>query len=108
MIHFTQGFISIKDSFQSRRFRMNKSQLLLSSAVASVIALGLADSAQAAEGKEKCYGVSKAGKNDCATKNGSHSCAGQSKADNDGNEWMYLAKGKCEKIGGSTKPIDKK
>ena len=32
-------------------------------------------------GKEKCYGIAKAGKNDCAAANGSHSCAGQAKAE---------------------------
>lgn len=54
--------------------------------------------AQAAE-MEKCYGVAKAGKNDCAT--GSHSCAGNSKADGEG--WLNTPKGLCDKlVGGST------
>jgi uncharacterized membrane protein len=50
--------------------------------------------------KEKCFGVAKAGQNDCAA--GAHSCAGQAKADNDANDWKYVAKGSCEKLGGST------
>lgn len=53
-------------------------------------------------GKEKCYGVAKAGQNDCAS--GVHSCAGQAKTDKDPNEWKYVAKGTCEKMGGALKP----
>jgi len=49
---------------------------------------------------EKCYGIAKAGQNDCATKNGSHSCAGQGKKDNDPNEWKKVPAGSCEKMGG--------
>jgi len=55
----------------------------------------------AADGKEKCYGVAKAGKNACASKDGSHSCAGQAKVDNDPNEWAYVDAGTCEEKGGS-------
>ncbi|MES3010901.1 MAG: DUF2282 domain-containing protein [Pseudomonadota bacterium] len=52
--------------------------------------------------KEKCYGIAKAGQNDCANLAGSHSCAGQSKADNDKGEWKYVAKGTCATMGGLT------
>jgi uncharacterized membrane protein len=52
---------------------------------------------------EKCYGVAKAGKNDCAA-NG-HSCAAQAKTDGDKSEWIAVPKGTCEKIvGGSLTP----
>ncbi|MBA2411712.1 MAG: DUF2282 domain-containing protein [Burkholderiaceae bacterium] len=44
--------------------------------------------------KEKCYGVSMAGKNDCAAGPGT-TCAGTSKADYQGNAWKYVAKGTC-------------
>ena len=59
--------------------------------------------------KEKCYGVSLAGKNDCAAGAGT-SCAGTSKRDYQGNAWKYVAKGTCAKIktpkgAGSLKPI---
>ncbi|OYW27327.1 MAG: hypothetical protein B7Z51_09070 [Methyloversatilis sp. 12-65-5] len=82
---------------------MNKSAAL-SAALASVFALGIVASpvAAAAEGKEKCYGAAKKGANDCASANGSHSCAGQAKADNDPNEWVFVATGTCEKMGGKT------
>lgn len=84
-----------------------KNQALVSSALAAALSLGLVAQAQAADSnKEKCYGIAKAGQNDCAT--GSHSCAGQSKADKDAGEWKYVAKGICEKEGGTTKPVAKK
>ena len=59
--------------------------------------------------KEKCYGVSLAGKNDCAAGAGT-TCAGTSKRDYQGNAWKYVAKGTCAKIKtpkgvGSLKPI---
>lgn len=84
------------------------SKTLVNSALASVFALGLvaaANQATAAEGKgaEKCYGVVKAGKNDCQTN--VHACAGQASKDGQGDSWVYLPKGTCEKIvGGSLKP----
>ena len=49
---------------------------------------------------EKCYGVSKAGKNDCQTAN--TSCAGTSKKDNQGDAWIYMPKGSCDKIVGGS------
>lgn len=47
--------------------------------------------------KERCYGISMAGKNDCAAGPGT-SCAGTSKADYQGNAWKYVAKGTCTGI----------
>jgi len=73
-------------------------------ALAGIVALGLAtlvsaQPAQPTQGTEKCYGVAKAGQNDCAT--GKHACAGMgAKTDNDPTEWKYVAKGSCEKMGG--------
>lgn len=62
----------------------------------------------AAMSKEKCYGVVKAGKNDCAAKDGSHSCAAQASLDGHGGEFVALPKGVCEKlVGGTTEPSDK-
>ncbi len=52
---------------------------------------------------EKCYGIAKAGLNDCQT--ASHSCAGTSTKDMDGASWIYVPAGSCDKIvGGSTMP----
>lgn len=79
-------------------------RLIASSALASVLALGLVTQAAAAgeKAKEKCYGIAKAGQNDCANLSGSHSCAGQSKADNSPDEWKYVEKGTCAKLGGKS------
>lgn len=83
-------------------------QALIRAALASVIALGAGAGAQAADApKEKCFGVAKAGQNDCASATGTHSCAGQAKTDNDPAEWKYVAKGTCESMGGSIKYVKK-
>ncbi|MBP6900933.1 MAG: DUF2282 domain-containing protein [Burkholderiaceae bacterium] len=80
---------------------MNTHRALVSSALASALALGLAGPAQADDkDKEKCYGIAKAGQNDCANLAGTHSCAGQSKLDNAPGEWKYVAKGSCKQLGG--------
>lgn len=58
--------------------------------------------ADAKKEMEKCYGVVKAGMNDCGTT--AHACASQATKDSDPSEWLYLPKGTCEKImGGKTK-----
>jgi len=77
-------------------------RLIVSSALASVLALGLVNTAAAADAaaKEKCYGVAKAGKNDCANLSGSHSCAGQATSDLSPAEWNYVAKGTCKDMKG--------
>ena len=50
---------------------------------------------------EKCYGIVKAGANDCA--GAGHSCAGQASADASGTEFIVVPAGTCEKLaGGST------
>ena len=76
-------------------------RLIVSSALASALALGLVGQAAAQDkGKEKCYGIAKAGQNDCANLSGSHSCAGQAKVDNDKGEWKYVAAGTCKSMNG--------
>jgi uncharacterized membrane protein len=71
------------------------------------LALGLVGQV-AAEDKEKCYGVAKTGANDCASLTGSHSCAGQAKADSDPSDWKYTAKGTCKDMKGMTAEEAKK
>jgi uncharacterized membrane protein len=80
-------------------------RLIVSSALASALALGLIGNVAAQDkpmekGKEKCYGIAKAGQNDCANLSGTHSCAGQSKADMAPDEWKYVAKGTCKDMKG--------
>ncbi len=81
---------------------MNQRQIV-SAAFASALALGLVGQAAADDKpKEKCYGVAKAGQNDCANLSGTHSCAGQTKLDNDPADWKYVAKGTCKDLKGLT------
>ena len=79
---------------------------LLAGAVAMTIA-GAANTAEAmSDDKEKCYGVVKAGHNDCASASKSHSCAGHATHDADGEEWLALPKGTCDRLaGGHTSPM---
>ena len=80
-------------------------QATIQAALAGILALGIAATAVAGPvtpkaGQEKCYGVAKAGQNDCGT--AAHTCAGKAKKDNAPEEWKYVAKGTCESIGGKT------
>jgi uncharacterized membrane protein len=63
-------------------------------ALASGAALAQDKGASIKGEKEKCYGVSMAGKNDCAAGPGT-TCAGTSKVDYQGNAWKYVPKGTC-------------
>ena len=88
---------------------MNQQRIIVSSALASVLALGLTGHAAAEEkAKEKCYGVAQAGKNDCADLSGVHSCAGQATVDKGPTEWNYVAKGTCKDLGGTSADEAKK
>ena len=73
---------------------------LVAAAAASLLSTLLVAAPATAQEKEKCYGIAKAGQNDCGGKYSKHSCAGQSKIDNDPNSWKYVDKGSCEKLGG--------
>jgi uncharacterized membrane protein len=78
-----------------------KHQILLATALAGVVAASISSSSFAADpSKEKCYGIAKAGQNDCANLAGTHSCAGQSKTSNDIGEWKLVAKGTCKSLNG--------
>ena len=80
-------------------------QAMIQGAVAGILALGLTVDVSAGPvtpqaGQEKCYGIAKAGQNDCGT--AKHACAGEAKTSGDPTEWKYVAKGTCVKIGGNT------
>ena len=80
-----------------------------SAAAALVTTAGLASPVKPQPSKDKCYGISLAGKNDCAAGAGT-TCAGTSKKNYQGNAWKYVAKGTCTSIktpkgNGSLKPI---
>ncbi|HZP86326.1 MAG TPA: DUF2282 domain-containing protein [Burkholderiales bacterium] len=79
---------------------------ILRSAVAGLFAIsalgvagaGIADDKDHTK-DEKCAGVIKAGKNDCATSR--NQCHGHVKVDGDPEAWIYVPKGLCEKIAGA-------
>ncbi len=80
---------------------------LIAGAFAATMTLGAsaANAEETAVQHEKCYGVVKAGKNDCGNANGSHSCAGMAATDAEAGEWINLPKGICERLaGGSLEP----
>jgi uncharacterized membrane protein len=86
-----------------------KSKVVLASAMGAALSMALAAVAQAAPSPtpsfkaEKCYGVAKAGKNDCQTSN--TSCAGTSRRDGQGDAWIYVPAGTCDRlVGGSLEP----
>jgi uncharacterized membrane protein len=72
---------------------MKTRSLAVTALALAAIASGAANAADNKD-KEKCYGVSAAGKNDCAAGPGT-TCAGTSKVDYQGNAWKYVAKGTC-------------
>ena len=73
---------------------------MIAAAAASLMSLAMVSVPAAAQEKEKCFGIAKAGQNDCASISGAHSCAGQSKVDLDKGEWKYVAKGTCKDMKG--------
>jgi len=84
-----------------------KKQVVVASAMAAALAFALQASAQPAPKPkyeaEKCFGIAKAGRNDCQTANSS--CAGTSKRDAQGDAWVYMPKGSCDRVvNGSLQP----
>ncbi|WP_136660845.1 DUF2282 domain-containing protein [Nitratireductor sp. XY-223] len=96
---------------------MSKKTLVGASAVAGAVAMALSGatlvaSTTAASAKEKCYGVSLAGQNDCAAGPGT-TCAGTSTVDYQGNAWKLVENGTCATMElpggrvGSLEPLDR-
>ncbi|QDX26901.1 DUF2282 domain-containing protein [Sphingomonas suaedae] len=88
--------------------RITNATLAATLAMASAAALAMPAEAQTKPKMEKCYGISLAGKNDCAAGPGT-SCAGTSKTDYQGNAWKLVKAGTCTTIktpkgNGSLKP----
>jgi uncharacterized membrane protein len=78
---------------------MNSKTVMLAAAVSSLIAMGKPTLVAADDpNTERCYGVAKAGKNDCAGPG--HVCAGLAKTDGNPDEYVDLPKGTCERIVG--------
>jgi uncharacterized membrane protein len=85
-----------------------KQATMIAATAATLMTLALASAPAVAAEKEKCYGIAKAGQNDCANLSGTHSCAGQSKMDMAKDEWKYVAKGTCKDMKGMTADEAKK
>ena len=83
----------------------NRKTAALSALLLASLAAGATNAAhaQAKKPMEKCYGVAKAGKNDCKAGAGT-TCAGTSKMDHQGNAWSQVPKGTCEKTESKTSP----
>jgi uncharacterized membrane protein len=75
---------------------MNTTRIAIAAALAAALVLPIAVQAQG--NTEKCFGIAKAGKNDCQT--ATSSCAGTSKKDAQSDAWLSVPKGVCEKIAG--------
>ena len=84
---------------------MTKRKLLIGTAISSLIAMSALATTQAnAQDMEKCYGVVKAGKNDCA--GAGHTCQGQAKTNGSSKEFVMVPAGTCEKlVNGSKQPM---
>lgn len=94
------------------------SQKIIINAITAVLALGVsatpifaaAETANTPQvmdpsKSEKCYGIAKAGQNDCSAAN--HGCSGESKIAGDKSQWLYVPTGLCNKIvGGSLTPVE--
>lgn len=83
-----------------------KKRALLGTAIAAAVTIAatsatLMNTATAQDAPEKCYGIAKAGLNDCAAGPGT-SCAGTSTVDGQANAWLYTLAGSCEKIVGGS------
>ena len=85
---------------------MKTTNLIIASAVAAALTMPFVSTAQSGPAPkpkfeaEKCYGIAKAGKNDCQTANSS--CAGTSKRDAQGDAWIYMPAGACGKVVGAS------
>ena len=81
---------------------MSKQTSILQLAISSVLALSgaayVSSAAAAADEKEQCAGIAKAGQNDCATS--TNACHGHVTSDGNSEAWIYLPKGTCERIAG--------
>ncbi len=79
---------------------MKPVRILISTTLGGLAMLGAAATTLAAAkpAMEKCYGIAKAGKNDCQT--ATSACAGTSKQNGQKDAWLYVPKGSCEKIVG--------
>lgn len=77
----------------------NRRRRLIAAAMAGALGAGLL-SAHAGEAEIRCFGVAKAGQNDCASRTGAQACSGQAKKDYDPLDFRLMPKGTCDAPGG--------
>jgi uncharacterized membrane protein len=74
--------------------------LAVAGAMLAAVATSMRHSSQGTVPRERCYGVARAGANDCA--NAVHSCAKQASADHEGREWIAVPNGTCLRLAGGS------
>jgi uncharacterized membrane protein len=100
------GRVGFRVSWRKGEIPMQTRKLIIASAVAAALSMSLSSTVQSGPAPkpkfeaERCYGVAKAGQNDCQTANSS--CAGTSKRDSQADAWIYVPAGTCDRlVGGS-------
>ena len=86
----------------SRNDRMTAAAIAAVSSLVAGVAVAQVHPEAPAYEHEKCYGIAKAGKNDCAS-TGNNSCGGTSRRDGDKKAWIFVPEGYCERIVGGSK-----
>jgi uncharacterized membrane protein len=72
--------------------------LAVAGAMLGAVAASLRHGSQGSEARERCYGIARAGANDCA--NAVHSCATQASKDSEAQEWIAVPSGTCLRLAG--------
>ena len=72
--------------------------LAVAGAMVAAVAASVRHGNSAAVERERCYGIAKAGQNDCA--NAVHSCAKQARVDAENSEWIAVPNGTCVRLAG--------
>jgi uncharacterized membrane protein len=78
----------------------------LAAALLGAVSLATMSVPAQAEESVNCFGIAKAGENDCANAAGTHSCKGQSTDNYSGADWKMAASlFECHSMGGQTEPF---
>jgi len=101
---FTLYFLAL--SILNLKEKNMKKQLLVHAVVTAMLGMSAPVMAAEAPAMEKCYGIAKAGKNDCGTIKG-NACAAQIKQDKSPVAWIFVPKGTCDKIAGGSTSVQK-
>jgi uncharacterized membrane protein len=73
--------------------------LAVAAAMIGAVSMSVRHNGQGPIERERCYGITKAGQNDCA--NAVHSCAKRANVDHDQREWIAVPKGTCQRLAGA-------